>query len=142
MWKNEKIDFKATVLMGVFLAGLAVITFGGIAFAFLLFSGNIKQLPATVGVVSLSSCGVLALFPIVGLIASASNKSWYALKFWLVASGVAVLTCFTIAMICFQFVASSAKTSEDIWKFIPSTRPESEQGGTDQSATAVESKSE
>ncbi|MEC5128193.1 hypothetical protein VSU19_15615 [Verrucomicrobiales bacterium BCK34] len=121
-WKKERLDLRSTILVGFFLAGAAIVTFGGIGFVVQLFTGNLNHFPATLGVVALSSCGVLILFPVVGLFVSLSNKSWYALKFWLVASTVSVITCFAIAMLSFQFIATVAEDEEDIERFIPSTK--------------------
>ncbi len=128
-WKKEKLDVRFTILFGLVLAVTAIITFGGIAFVILLFSGALSHFPATLGMVALSSCGVLILFPIVGLAASLSNKSWYALKFWSVATTVSVTTCFVIAMSCFQYIASAATSKDDIERFIPTTKNRTEPDG-------------
>lgn len=129
-WKKERIDVRFTILFGLVLAVTSIITFGGIGFVILLFSGTLRHFPATPGMVALSSCGVLILFPVIGLLASFSNKSSYALKFWLVATSVSVTTCFVIATICFQYIASAATSKDDIERFIPTTKKRNNPDGS------------
>ena len=103
-WKNETIGARAAIVMGVVMAIAALLVVGGIGVLALLLQGDLEALPIAIAVSAVLACGLLLLSPLVGLVVSMFERSWYAFKFWSLTAIVALPICGLVAFVSFQFV--------------------------------------
>ena len=113
-WKKEALNLKATILVGLSIGVVAMVVFGGAGLIVLRASGDEGYFRAMIATIFAFLCIFMALFPLMGLIGSLSNKSWYALKFCLVTSVSAIVASGAITKVCLQIEVASPKPGADI----------------------------